>query len=103
MDGLGLLGIAHHFGGGVYVMETRIPAGMRLQQHKHTHDHLSILASGTVDVIVDGVTQHHAAPACVTIAAGKSHEVVSITDAVWFCVWATTETSPDGIDEMLIA
>ena len=97
------LGISHHFGGGVYAKETRIPADMRLQQHEHSHDHLSILASGTVEVTVSGVTQRYTAPACLTIAAGKAHEVVSITDAVWFCVWETKETDPDKIDALVIA
>lgn len=102
MNGLENLGISHHFGGGVYAKETRIPADMRLQQHEHNHDHLSILASGTVEVTVDGMTQRYTAPACMTIAAGKAHEVVSITDAVWYCVWETSETDPDKIDELFI-
>ena len=42
--------IEHHFGGGVYAKETIIPAGVMLQQHAHTYDHLSILASGKASV-----------------------------------------------------
>ena len=103
MNQLERLGISHHFGGGVYAKETRIPAGMRLQQHEHTHDHLSILAAGTVEVTVDGEAQRYSAPACLTIAAGKVHEVESITDALWYCVWKTDETDPDKIDELFIA
>lgn len=95
--------IAHHFGGGAYAKETIIPAGMRLQQHRHAHDHLSILAAGVVDVIVDGKRTRHNAPACLTIAAGKTHEVVTLTDAVWYCIHATEETDPDKVDAVLIA
>jgi hypothetical protein len=49
------LPITHHFGGGVYSKETRVAAGLILVQHKHAHDHLSILASGTVDLLIDGI------------------------------------------------
>lgn len=97
------LGIAHHFGGGVYVKETRIPANMSLTQHVHEHDHLSVLVSGEVIVRVDGVLTQYTAPAVLTIAAGKAHEVVSLKDTVWLCIHATDETDPDKVDEVLIA
>lgn len=97
------LGIAHHFGGGVYVKETRIPANMRLMQHIHEHDHLSVLVSGEVIVTVDGVSSRYFAPAVLTIEAGKAHEVVSITDSVWMCIHATEETDPEKVDQVLIA
>jgi len=45
--------IEHHFSAGVYAKETRIPAGNVLVQHKHKHDHLSILASGSIELKVD--------------------------------------------------
>lgn len=101
--GLNNLGITHHFGGGVYVKETRIPANMRLTQHVHEHDHLSVLVSGEVIVRVDGVLTSHTAPAVLTIASGKAHEVVCLTDTIWMCIHATDETDPEKVDQVLIA
>jgi mannose-6-phosphate isomerase-like protein (cupin superfamily) len=95
--------IHHHFSAGMYAKETRIPAGYVLVQHAHKHDHLSILASGSVELVVDGVKSVVEAPACLTIAAGKHHGVKSLTDVVWYCVHATDCTDEDEIDEMLIA
>ena len=94
--------IHHHFSAGVYTKETRIPAGYVLVQHAHKHDHLSILASGSVELAVDGVKSVVHAPACLTIAAGKHHGIKSITDVVWYCVHATDCTDEDEIDEVLI-
>jgi mannose-6-phosphate isomerase-like protein (cupin superfamily) len=94
--------IHHHFSSGVYAKETRIPAGYVLVQHAHKHDHLSILASGSVEMVVDGVKSIVEAPACLTIAAGKHHGVKSLTDVVWYCVHATDCTDEDDIDEVLI-
>lgn len=94
--------IHHHFSAGVYTKETRIPAGYVLVQHAHKHDHLSILASGSVELAVDGEKSVVHAPACLTIAAGKHHGIKSITDVVWYCVHATDCTDQDEIDEVLI-
>ena len=94
--------IHHHFSAGVYTKETRIPAGYVLVQHAHKHDHLSILASGSVEMVVDGVKSVVEAPACLAIAAGKHHGIKSLTDVVWYCVHATDCTDEDAIDEVLI-
>jgi len=95
--------IEHHFSSGVYAKESRIPAGYVLVQHKHEHDHLSILASGSVELMVDGKTSVLHAPACLTIEAGKHHGVRSLTDVVWYCIHATNCTDEHEVDEVLIA
>ena len=95
--------INHHFGAGVYAKETLIPAGHVLVQHKHKFDHLSILASGSIELMTDGERKIVHAPACLTIEANKHHGVKSITDVVWYCIHATECTDTDEIDEVLIA
>lgn len=95
--------IAHHFGGGVYAKETLVPAGMVLVQHKHAHDHLSILASGRVEVVVDGVRTEREGPACILIEAGKYHGVKALTDVSWYCIHATNCTDEHTVDEVVIA
>ena len=94
--------IHHHFSSGVYAKETRIPAGFILVQHVHKHDHLSILASGSVEMVVDDVKSVVHAPACLTIAAGKHHGIKSLTDVVWYCVHATDCTDENDVDEVLV-
>lgn len=95
--------IEHYFSSGVYAKETRIPAGSWLVQHAHLHDHMSILASGSVELMVDGKTSVLHAPACLTIEAGKHHGVRSITDVVWYCIHATNCTDANEVDDVLIA
>ena len=94
--------IQHHFSSGVYAKETRIPAGFVLVQHAHKHDHLSILASGSVELVVDGVKSVVHAPGRLTIAAGKHHGIKSLTDVVWYCVHATDCVDENEVDETLI-
>jgi len=95
--------IEHYFSSGVYAKETRIPAGSWLVQHAHLHDHMSILASGSVELMVDGKTSVLHAPACLTIEAGKHHGVKSITDVVWYCIHATNCTDADEVDNVIVA
>lgn len=97
------LNIFHHFGGGVYAKETRVQAGQVLVQHKHEHAHLSILACGTVEVRVDGERSTLAAPACITIEAGKHHGIRALTDVTWYCIHATECTDEAHVDQVLIA
>ena len=94
--------INHHFSAGVYAKETLIPAGQVLVQHKHKFSHLSILASGSIELMVDGERNIIHAPACLTIEADKHHGVKSLTDVVWYCIHATECTDIDEIDEVLI-
>jgi quercetin dioxygenase-like cupin family protein len=94
--------INHHFSAGVYAKETLIPAGHVLVQHKHKFSHLSILASGSIELMVDGERKIIHAPACLTIEADKHHGVKSLTDVVWYCIHATECTDMDAIDEVLI-
>ena len=95
--------IEHHFSSGVYAKETRIPAGQWLVSHAHQFDHLSILASGTVEVMVGDTRKVLVAPACLTIEANKHHGVRALTDVVWYCIHATDCTSEDEVDDVLIA
>ena len=87
--------IKHHFGADTYIREGFIPAGQRIVKHIHTYDHYSILGMGVVAVLVDGVMTPFRAPAVVKIEAGKEHEVLAMTDAVWYCIHGTTEEVDD--------
>ena len=93
--------IVHHFGAGVYIKETHFEAGEWGEKHAHSHDHLSLLASGTVRLKVDGEAQEITGPMVVTVKAGKVHQVLAITNAVWNCIHATDCTDPAQIDNVL--
>jgi quercetin dioxygenase-like cupin family protein len=95
--------VTHVFGGKVYLKRADFDAGAILVQHKHNFDHLSILAAGTVELMVDGVRSVLTGPTELTIAAGKHHGVKALTTGVWYCAHSTDCTDPDEIDHTLIA
>ncbi len=95
--------IEHFFSTGLYAKEARFKAGHKDCKHAHSYDHLSILAAGTVVVTIDGYKYQYTGPCCMEVKAGKQHEVEALTDAVWYCIHATSCTDATVIDEVLIA
>jgi hypothetical protein len=95
--------VHHHFAGGVYAKETRIPAGHFVVSHKHPYDHLSILASGLVSLTVEGVTAYLRGPAAAVIRKGAEHRIFAVDDSVWYCIHATAETDPEKVDGVILS
>ena len=87
--------IQHYFGAGTYIRQAMIPSGYRIKKHTHTYDHFSILASGVVSVLANGVMTAYYAPACIKIDKDVEHEVLALMDSTWFCIHGTTEEIPD--------
>lgn len=79
-----------YVGGGVCVKELlMLHAGDAVRQHSHTHDHLSLLAKGTVSVFAEGKETVYDAPAAVLIKANTGHLIEALSDDVlWYCLHA---------------
>ena len=96
------VGIAHHFIGGVYAKSIEFKRGDWAQQHAHTHEHMSVVASGFCTVTIDGYRFSYGPGSVLKIPAGVAHMVYANTDAVWLCIHATDETDPAKVDHQLI-
>jgi quercetin dioxygenase-like cupin family protein len=57
-----------------------------MAQHVHVHDHITLVASGSVEVWQDGEFMgQFDAPSMITILAGKKHAFKATTDNVMLC------------------
>lgn len=92
----------HHFSDGLYAKQMDIPKGFMAVQHKHTYDHLSILAKGKVIVMYDEGHDVFEAPACINIKKDINHAIKALEDSTWFCVHHTFEKDADSVDTVLI-
>jgi quercetin dioxygenase-like cupin family protein len=86
-------------------------------EHGHTHafDHLTLLATGSLKITVDGKKSVFTAPHMIYIKADKNHELVALKDnTVAYCIHALrmdNETGdildpsmvPEGVNPELIA
>lgn len=95
--------IAHHFIGGTYCKEMRIPDGFEVVSHEHAFDHMSVLTQGCVIVEADGIQNTYWSPAVIEIKAGVKHSVMPVNgDAHWLCIHATDCTDVNQVDNVLI-
>lgn len=74
--------------------------------HSHVHDHLTLLAKGSLKVTVDGVVSEFKAPHMIYIKKEKQHELIALEDdTLTFCVFALRDINtnelldPDSIPE----
>ena len=71
-------------------------------EHGHTHqfDHLTLLASGSLRVTVEGKTTNFKAPHMIYIRADKNHELVALEDnTVAYCIHALRDG--DGVNDII--
>lgn len=82
--------------------------------HSHAFDHLTLLATGSLDVTVDGVKTTFTAPHMIYIAKDKVHELVALEDnTVAYCIHALRDKEtqeildpaiiPDGVNPKTLA
>jgi hypothetical protein len=82
-----------------------VNAGDMESGHTHQFDHLTLLASGRLQVTVDGVISEFAAPHMIYIAKDKVHELVALeNNAVAYCIHAVRHGGAveDILDPLMI-
>ncbi len=73
-------------------------AGDANEGHKHNYDHMTLLATGSVAVHVDGQTTSFKAPYMIFIQAGKSHYIEALeNNTVAYCVHALRDKDTEEI------
>ncbi len=74
----------------VFIKQIVFPyVGYTMMTHAHVYDHQTLLASGAVHIMVEGIGQHYTAPAILVIQAGKHHSIQSTAEGtVSYCIHA---------------
>lgn len=68
--------------------------------HTHQFDHLTLLATGSLKVMVDGVVTEFKAPHMIYIRKDKHHELVALEDGtVAYCIHALRDG--DGVGDIM--
>jgi hypothetical protein len=89
--------LVHSFGGGMYVREIFIPAGIMLTGKIHKHEHPNFLMAGKVSVITeDGGAEIMEAPQSILSPAGCKRALYTHTPT-W---WITVHLNPNGYTEI---
>lgn len=65
--------------------------------HKHTYDHISLLAKGSVSVTVNGQQTVFTAPHMIYISKDHYHQITALEDnTLWFCIHALRNADETG-------
>lgn len=84
----------------IFVKQMVAKEGTWIQQHKHTYDHTTMLASGQVRLWIDDAwSGDFVAPMPIHVAAGKAHSFLAMTDTVLFCIHRIREED-EGVSIM---
>jgi len=68
--------------------------------HTHPFDHLTLLASGSLKIIVDNIATEFKAPHMIYIHKDKIHELVALEDnTVAYCIHALRDGN--GVDDII--
>lgn len=71
----------------LWVKPIPLKAGEACVQHTHAHDHVTLVAAGTVRAWVDGQDRGEiSATSCFKVAALAEHRFLAVTDAVIVCI-----------------
>jgi quercetin dioxygenase-like cupin family protein len=71
--------------------------------HSHKFDHLTLLASGSLQVIVNGISSEFKAPQMIYIEAGKIHELIALEDnTIAYCIHALRDDEGTILDPSMI-
>lgn len=82
-----------------------LKAGDMHRGHSHCFDHLTLLAAGSMRVVVEGGTTDFKAPTMIYIQAEKHHELTALEDnTVAYCIHAlrTGERVEDVLDPSMV-
>lgn len=93
--------VRHYFAPGLYAREITIPKGVVLVGAIHKRQNLAVLSAGRLQLVTDSGTVEIAAPHTLTVSPGQKNAAVALEDAVWTNFFATDETDPDKLVELL--
>lgn len=93
--------IRHHFSPGVYAREITIPKDTVLIGVVHKRDNLVVLSAGKLRLVTAEGFTDICAPHTMLCKAGSKNAAVALEDAVWTNFFATEETDPDKLVELL--
>jgi hypothetical protein len=91
----------HHFGPGIYIRESFMPAGTYVMGHAHKCEHMNVMLKGKMAVIVNGEAKVIEGP-CIFIGQPGRKFAYIIEDTIFQNIYATTETDIEKLEDMFV-
>jgi CTP synthase (UTP-ammonia lyase) len=91
----------HGYVGNIWVRQNFLEKkGDKVGGHTHLFDHVSLLAKGSVSVVIDGhEPKVFTAPTFIVIRKDRRHEITALEDETyWYCVFAARDVDGNVVD-----
>lgn len=89
----------HHFGGGIYVRELRLPAGAVATGKMHRFENMNILVSGTLQITTDEGVKEFTGYNVFTSRPMMKKAAYAVTDVIILSIHPTQETDLEKIEQ----
>lgn len=93
--------VRHYFAPGLYAREISIPRGTVLTGAVHKRENIAVLSKGSLMLSTDNGPKRIDSPHTLTVRPGAKNVAVALEDAVWTNFFATDETDPEKLVELL--
>ena len=93
--------VAHFTAPGQIARRMEIPAGVTVTGAIHKLEHLVIIAKGRLRIVTEDGTRDVAAGDVIICKPGMKNAVTALEDSAWVNVFATDETNPDKLVELV--
>lgn len=93
--------ITHFTAPGQMARRIEIPAGTVVTGAVHKVEHLVVIAKGRLRIVTDEGTRDVVAGDVITCMPGMKNAVTALEDSAWVNVFATEETDPDRLVELM--
>lgn len=93
--------VAHFNAPGMLARRMEIPAGTVVTGAVHKVEHLVIIAKGRLRIVTEDGTRDVVAGEVITCKPGMKNAVTALEDSAWVNVFATDETDPDKLVELM--
>lgn len=67
--------------------------------HAHHYDHMTLIAKGSLKVIVGDQTDIYRAPSAIHVKAGMHHILIALEDSIAYCIHDTNKADADNLGE----
>lgn len=86
----------------VFIKQVILKRGTGVQQHSHVYDHTSMVAMGTIRVMIgDEVLGDFKAPCGILIRARIMHKMIALEDSIFYCIHNTHSIPEELLEQEL--
>lgn len=83
--------------GNVLAKQMVLKEGEACIGHAHHYDHMTLLAQGVLQVVIEDKSEIYIAPIAIEVKAGIHHALIALEDSIAYCIHDVSELDPEDL------